>query len=85
MQALNAWKRERRGQAPVVEGTGQRFRCNVISAVTNPRTLRFMVSRKNFTPPVFLEFLKHLLCDLPRKVLLIADRHPVHTAAAVKQ
>ena len=73
----------RRGETPVVEGTGQRFRCNVISTVTNRGTLRFMVFRKNFTTPIFLEFLQRLLRDLCRKVFLIVDRHPVHQAAGV--
>ena len=75
----------RRGETPVLEGTGQRFRCNVISTVTNRGTLRFMVFRKNFTTPIFLEFLKRLVRDLRRKVFLIVDRHPVHRAAGVKQ
>jgi len=73
----------RRGETPVVEGTGRRFRCNVISTVTNRGTLRFMVFRENFTTPVFLEFLKRLIRDIHRKVFLIVDRHPVHKAAAV--
>ncbi len=75
----------RRGETPVVEGTGQRFRCNIISTVTNRGTLRFMVFRKNFTTPIFLEFLKRLVRDLRRKVFLIVDRHPVHQAAGVKR
>ena len=73
----------RRGETPLVEGTGQRFRCNIISTVTNRGTLRFMVFRKNFTTPIFLEFLKRLVRDLRRKVFLIVDRHPVHQAAGV--
>ena len=75
----------RRGETPVVEGTGLRFRCNVISTVTNRGTLRFMMFRKNFTTPIFLEFLKRLVRDLRRKVFLIVAGHPVHRGAAVKR
>lgn len=75
----------RRGETPVIEGTGQRFRCNLISTVTNRGTLRFMVFRKSFTTPIFLEFLERLVRDLRRKVFLIMDRHPVHQAAGVQR
>ena len=36
----------RRGQTPVIPGTGQRFGCNMISTVTNRGTLRFMVFKQ---------------------------------------
>lgn len=74
----------RRGQTPVVPGTGQRFRCNVISTVTNRGRLAFMVFRQGFTGPVFLRFLKRLLrLRRGRKLFLILDQHPVHKARAV--
>ena len=47
-----------KGKTPVIEGTGQRFGCNVISTVTNRGTLRFMVFRRRFTAKVFIEFLE---------------------------
>ena len=75
----------RRGQTPVVPGTGQRFRCNVISTLSNRGDLAFMVFREGFTGPVFLRFLRRLLRHRDgRKVFLIVDQHPVHRAAAVK-
>ncbi len=75
----------RRGQTPVIPGTGQRFRCNVISAVTNRGRLAFMVFRGRFNTPVFLRFLHRLLRHVRRVVFLIVDRHPVHLAAAVER
>src|SRR3989304_1231256 len=39
----------RRGQTPVIPGTGQRFRCNMISTWTNRGRLAFMVFRERFT------------------------------------
>src|SRR2546426_12412522 len=75
----------RRGQTPVVPGTGQRFRCNLISAITNRGRLAFMVFHQRFTAPVFLNFLRRLLRLIPGKVFLILDRHPVHKSAPVSR
>jgi transposase len=74
----------RKGQTPVVAGTGQRFRCNMISTVTNLGTLRFMVFTERFTAPVFIEFLRRLLRAARRKVYLILDSHPVHRSRQVR-
>lgn len=73
----------RRGQTPVIPGTGQRFRCNVISAITNRGRLAFMVFRQRFTARVFLNFLRRLLRLAQHPVYLIADKHPVHKARPV--
>jgi len=75
----------RRGETPVIPGTGQRFRCNMISAITNRGKLYFMVFLKSFRVPVFLRFLKRLLRQVRRRIFLIVDGHPVHRAAAVKR
>jgi transposase len=74
-----------KGKTPVVAGTGQRFSCHMISAVTNRGTLRFMVYKKRFTTDVFLEFLRRLLRGAKRTIYLIVDGHPVHKSAAVRR
>ena len=76
----------RRGQTPVVFGTGQRFRCNMISAITNRGRLAFMIFRQRFTARVFLNFLGRLLRltrKSRRKIFLIVDGHPVHKSRSV--
>src|SRR5260221_12036285 len=76
----------RRGQTPVVFGTGQRFRCNMISAITNRGRLAFMIFRQRFTARVFLNFLGRLLRltrKTRKKVFLVVDGHPVHKARSV--
>jgi transposase len=78
----------RRGQTPVVWGTGQRFRCNMISSITNRGRLAFMIFRQRFTARVFLNFLRRLLRltrKTRRKVFLIADGHPVHKSRLVSR
>ena len=74
-----------RGQTPVIPGTGQRFGCNMISAITNRGAVRFIVFKERFTSVLFLRFLKRLIKDVRRPVFLIVDRHRVHRALAVKQ
>jgi transposase len=72
-----------RGQTPVILGTGQRFGCNLISAITNRGHLQFMVFKNRFTVAVFLKFLRRLLRqNRRRKIFLILDSHPVHLAKA---
>lgn len=73
----------RKGQTPVIPGTGQRFRCNVISTITNRGQLAFMVFREAFTDRVYLRFLRRLLRHSRQPVCLIVDRHPVHRAGRV--
>ncbi len=73
----------RRGQTPVIPGTGQRFRCNVISSLTNRGDLAFMVFREGFNAPVFIRFLQRLLRHRNRPLFLIVDQHPVHKAKVV--
>jgi hypothetical protein len=77
----------RRGQTPVVLGTGQRFRCNMISAITNRGRLAFLIFRQRFTTRVFLNFLGRFLRltrKTRRKIFLIVDGHPVHKARSVR-
>lgn len=75
----------RKGKTPVVETTGQRFGCNMISAISNRGRLHFMVFHERFTTDVFLEFLGRLVRQVEPKVFLIADGHPVHRSRAVQQ
>jgi len=74
----------RQGQTPTIPGTGQRFGCNMISAITHRGHLLFMVFKQRFTSPVFLTFLRRLVRQAGRKVFVIVDGHPAHRSAAVK-
>ena len=63
----------RRGQTPVILGTGQRFGCHRISAVTNRGQLNFMVFQKCFSAEVLIDFLQRLIRQSQRMVFLILD------------
>jgi hypothetical protein len=67
-----------RGATPVIASTGKRFGCNIISAVNNLGKLRFRVFQGSLTQKVFIDFLARLIRDAKRKVIVIADGHPVH-------
>ena len=72
-----------KGQTPAIPGTGQRFSCNVVSALTNRGHLSFMVFKTGFTAPVFIRFLRRLVKHARRKVYIIVDKHPVHRSKKV--
>lgn len=75
----------RKGKTPVIPGTGQRFRLNMISTVTNRGTLRFMVFKDKFNAKMFIKFLRRLLRTCTGKIHLIVDRHPAHKAGETKR
>ena len=74
-----------KGKTPIVKTTGARFGVNMISAISSKGALRFMVTQKTLTVPVFIEFLKRLLIGQQKPVFLIVDGHPVHKAKKVKE
>lgn len=73
------------GQTPIIPGTGQRFGCNMISAINNRGHLNFMVFKSRFDNHVFLGFIKRMVRQIKRKVFLIVDGHPVHHSTNVKK
>lgn len=82
----------KRGVTPIVPGTGKRFKCNMMSAVTNRGHLSFMVFTSNFNGKVFTDFMRRLMkqsgADKARrgeataKVFLIVDGHSAHRGGA---
>ena len=74
----------RKGRTPVIPGTGQRFGCNMISAITNRGQMAWMVYRQRFTAKLFIAFLGRLVRHAGRTVFLIVDGHPVHRSRQVR-
>lgn len=73
-----------KGKTPVTHGTGKRFACNVISALTNRGHLSFKVFKGKFNTEVFIGFLRRMARQSKRKIYLIVDSHPVHKSRKVK-
>lgn len=74
-----------KGQTPVIPGTGQRFSCSMMSAITNQGHLAFMVFKKRFVAQTCTNFLNRLIRQEKRRVFLIWDGHPVHKSSAVRK
>ena len=73
------------GHTPIVRATGQRFGCNMISAITNRGALAFMVFHGRFDARLFIGFMQRLLKQADRKLYLIVDGHPVHRSREAKR
>ena len=72
-----------RGKTPVVRHTGKRFHLNMLSAISAKGELRFMTSRKRLSAALFIEFLRRLITNYPKKIFLVVDRLPAHKAKSV--
>jgi transposase len=73
-----------RGQTPVVQRTAKRITPSMISAVSNRGLMRFMLYDGALNAARFIAFLRRLIKDAGRKVVLIVDNLKVHHAKPVK-
>ena len=73
------------GQTPIIRATGQRFGCNMISAITNRGQLAFMVFHGKFDSRLFIRFMRRLIRQAAGKLYLIVDGHPVHRSTVARQ
>ena len=74
-----------KGKTPVlVLSQSRRERVNLISAVNNRGTMRFMVYQETMTAQVLIRFMERLVKDAGRKVFLILDNLKVHHSKVVQ-
>ena len=72
------------GLTPVIRVTGNRGSVNVISAVSLGGKLLFKVPKGNVNSDEFINFLKQILREVPRKrILMVLDRGPSHRSKKV--
>ena len=57
----------------------------MLSAISAKGELRFMTSRKRISAALFIEFLRRLIANYPRKIFLVVDGLPAHKAKPVQQ
>jgi transposase len=74
-----------RGETPVIGHTGKRFRLNMISAFSAKGELKFMTTTNKISAPVFIEFLKRLILNYPKKIFLIVNGSSTHKAKVVQR
>lgn len=74
-----------KGKTPIVSTTGARFGMNLMSAVSRTGQMHFAVVEGKVNAEVFIEFLKRLIHNRRKPVLLIVDGHPSHKAVMVRK
>src|SRR5690349_9367083 len=73
-----------KGETPVVVRTAKRATRSMIAAVSNRGLMRFMFYEKALDADRFIAFLRRLIKDAGRKVILIVDNLKVHKAGKVR-
>ncbi len=70
------------GQTPVVLAEAQKFKANLLSAISNRGKLRFTIYEK-LTPDTLIDFMRRLVADTKRKVFFILDNLRTHHSKRV--
>src|SRR4051794_33255657 len=73
-----------KGRTPAVARTAKRVTRSMIAAVSNRGLVRFMLYEGALNADLFLAFLRRLVGDAGRKVVLIVDNLKVHKAGKVR-
>jgi len=72
------------GQTPLIQLNAKKSRINVISAISNNGTLRFIFYQESMNADCLITFMKRLIRDADKKVYLILDNLRVHHSILVK-
>ena len=72
------------GQPPVLDIFTKRERLNMISAITNKGSLRFMIYDERMTQQKLIDFMERLIEDSTKKIFLILDNLKVHHGKIVQ-
>lgn len=73
-----------KGKTPIVRLNAKKSRINMISAISNHGTARFMFYKESMNQDRLITFMKRLIHDADRKVYLILDNLRVHHGKKVK-
>jgi len=71
-------------ETPVVQVEAQKFKANLLSAISNRGKLRFVIYEK-MSPDTLIDFMRRLIRDTKRKVFFIVDNLRTHHAKKVRQ
>lgn len=72
------------GKTPVLEVEAKRLKLNMLSAISNKGKLRFTITKESVNADILIDFMRRLVNDSDRKVLLILDNLRVHYSKKVK-
>lgn len=73
------------GQTPVLEIPKTRIKQSLIASVTSAGDLTYELFSGTLNASKFLDYLKQLVASSDKKVFLVIDWHPAHTAKSVQQ
>lgn len=74
------------GKTPIVRVTGNRGSVSVMSAITPSGRLYFTLPNTTVDSAVFIDFVKQLLREIPRKkIILVVDKSSSHTSKKTRQ
>jgi transposase len=73
-----------KGKTPILAIPSSRFSVNMVSAIANNGSTRFMIFENRMSGKVFIEFLRRLIKDQASKIYLILDNSTIHHARIVK-
>lgn len=74
-----------KGKTPVVKVESQKFKINMLSAVSKRGKLRFMLYKDNMNSKKLIDFMGRIVRDSEKKVFLILDNLKVHHSKAVQK
>lgn len=74
----------KKGSKSIINKKSHRYRANMIAAITNQGSMRWMVFEENFTIKILLKFLRRLIYKSKNKIFMILDNHKVHHAKSIK-
>jgi transposase len=72
-----------KGKTPVVMTESQKFKINMLSAVSKRGKLKFMLYKDNMNSDKMIDFIRRLVKDSNKKVFLILDNLRVHHSKKV--
>lgn len=73
------------GRTPVLEFPKTRIQQSLIASVTPDGQLTYDLFPGTLTANKFIDYLEQLIASTDKKVFLVIDRHPAHTAGAVDE
>jgi transposase len=73
-----------RGETPVVKASTKRGGYNVMSVIMAEGEMRYSVKEGNINGEVFIEFLKHLIQNRDRPLILLVDHATFHGSKLVR-
>ena len=73
-----------KGKTPVVRTESQKFKINMLSAVSKRGKLRFVLYKDNMDSDKLIDFMRRLVHDSVKKVFLILDNLRVHHSRKVQ-